>query len=699
MELLWIISTAALAFWIYKLQDRVDKLENPSRKKVSFAPVLKNKQASTEDYNDSVDRSNWPKHLQKPNNVVNSTASKATTKTQIVSEPFDLENFLGRKLFPILGATSIVIAIGFFSLWAFSNGWVGPMGRIAIGILVSLGLIGLGEYLRPRYPDFFTSITAAGIAGLIITTLLAHYVYDFISSFQSLTLLALQAGAGAMLALRYNSRVLANFSIAAGLLAPWFTGELEPMLILPFVLVISVAGFVIATQKRWPEIFISLIVFASSYIFAALEQLNRETVNDIFGVALNPTGTTVDPVLLLVFAFIIYALIGSAGIVRLILNRKETKPANEDVIEIVLFTIALILFNICALGVFYAEGWSHIGFLILPQALIFLALADWFKTQKWSQFHLLTLGSSLLFILLATLWELRELEPIILTIVLALEGAFMCAVGQLSQQKTYEWFGRLALGAAFISFVTQWNQDFVPQLLGTLILVTALLYSIGKAQNIAEKIWLGLVLLLSTLLIFEISFEGQNIPDLIQPLLPTLWFAGVAHSAYRQSSVYLRVAAALVFLALAFTVTPNAYGAPDLINLSEWLWVAFGAAYIYTLQIKAGREEAFDRILIYGALIVATFIWLIKTGNLLGEPLMTLSWLAFAAVLMSLGFVQSKWHELRHVAIGVMLLIVSKLYLIDIWQWDTPVRVMAFTALGLVLLSIGFFYQKLWLKK
>lgn len=699
MELLLILSLAALAFWIYKLQERVDLLENPDTQKGSFAPVLKPKKESTGEMDDDIDRSNWPKHLQAQKSPLNSAANKTKPEASIVSEPFDLENFLGRKLFPILGATSIVIAIGFFSLWAFSNGWVGPMGRIAIGLMVSLGLVGLGEYLRPRYPDFFTSISAAGIAGLIITTLLAHYVYDFISSFQCLTLLALQAGVGVMLALRYNSRILANFSIAAGLLAPWFTGELEPMLILPFVLIITFAGFVMATQKRWPEIFISLIVFASSYIFAALEQLNRVTVNDIFGGTLNPTGTTVDPVLLLAFAFVIYALIGSAGMIRLILNRKETKPANEDVIEIILFTIALLLFNICALGVFYAEGWSHIGFLILPQALLFLALADWFKTQKWSQFHLLTLGCSLLFVLLATLWELRELEPIVLTIVLALEGAFMCAVGQLSQQKTYEWFGRIALVAAFISFVSQWNQDFVTELLGTLILVTAFLYSIGKTKNMAEKIWLGFVLFLSTWLIFEISFHGNNIPNLIQPLLPTLWFAGVTHSAYRQSSVYLRVAAALIFLALAFAVTDNTYGASSLINLSAWLWIAVSAAYIYVLQIKASRNKIIDKILIYGALIVATITWLFRSEDTFSEPLMTLSWLAFAAVLMTLGLAQPKWHELRYIALGIMLLIVSKLYLVDVWQWDAPVRVMAFTALGLVLLSMGFFYQKLWLKK
>jgi len=700
MELLWILSTAALAYWVYKLHGRVDALENsqaqPNASKL--ANSAKTEPEVMED--DGIDRSNWPAHLQnKAQGVIKTAASKTKAAPSLIAEPFDLENFLGRKLFPILGATSIVVAIGFFSLWAFSNGWVGPMGRITIGILVSLGLVGLGEYLRPRYPDFYTSVSAAGIAGLIITTLLAHYVYDFINSFQSLTLLALQAGVGVMLALRYDSRILANFSIAAGLLAPWFTGELEPMLILPFILIISLAGFAIATQKKWPEIFVSLIVFASSYIFAALEQLNREEVNDLFGAALNPVANPVDPLLLLIFAAVIYTLIGSAGIVRLILNRKENKPADEDVIEIVLFSIALLLFNICALGVFYSQDWSHIGFLILPQALILLALADWFKSQEWPQFHLLSLSSSLLFILLATLWELRDLNPIILTIVLALEGAFMCAVGQLSQQKTYEWFGRGALIMAFFSFVSENDYDFMTELLGTLVLVTAFVYSVGKPKKVIEKIWLGLCLFISTTLIFAISFNSDVIPTLLEPLLPAVWFFHVLFVAYRQNSLFLRIAAALIFIVLAISIIETYAAINTLSPFITWLWIALCGGFLYALQIQSGRDLIINKFISYGSLVVITLSWLIRTSDTLTEPLITLAWLALAALFMTLGSVQTKWFELRHLSLGIMLLIIAKLYLIDIWQWDTPVRVMAFTALGLVLLSMGFVYQKLWLKK
>ena len=117
-----------------------------------------------------------------------STKESSPTKSQ--TKP-DFETFVGKKLFPIIGAASIVIAIGFFAVWAFANGWVSPMGRVAIGIAVSLALMGLGEYLKDKYSDYFTTLVSAGLAGLIITTLVAHYAYDFISSTQALMALAL----------------------------------------------------------------------------------------------------------------------------------------------------------------------------------------------------------------------------------------------------------------------------------------------------------------------------------------------------------------------------------------------------------------------------------------------------------------------------------------------------------------------------
>jgi len=71
----------------------------------------------------------------------------------------------------------------------------------------------------------------------------------------------------------------------------------------------------------------------------------------------------------------------------------------------------------------------------------------------------------------------------------------------------------------------------------------------------------------------------------------------------------------------------------------------------------------------------------------------SLFWLFYAIVLITLGFIKRyKWVRIG----GIALLIVSliKLFIFDLWSLGQLYRIIAFTALGLVLLGVSYFYQK-----
>jgi len=175
------------------------------------------------------------------------------------AKEFHLEDFLGGKLFAILGAISIVLAIGFFTTWAFNSGVIGPKGRIAIEILFSLIVLGIGEFLRPKYPKFFDKITAAGIAGLLITTYLARNYefegldYKLLTGHQAFVAYAFEVVIGIFLALQYNARFLGSFSIFAGIVIPLLVNsEPNPVGLFSYLSVLALAGFVISLWKKWP---------------------------------------------------------------------------------------------------------------------------------------------------------------------------------------------------------------------------------------------------------------------------------------------------------------------------------------------------------------------------------------------------------------------------------------------------------------
>jgi uncharacterized membrane protein len=86
-----------------------------------------------------------------------------------------LEATLGGTWLNRVGALVLVLGIAFFLKYAFENEWVGPAGRVAIGLLAGAGLLLLGERLqRAAYRVPAQGLAGAGIAALYLSAYAAH---------------------------------------------------------------------------------------------------------------------------------------------------------------------------------------------------------------------------------------------------------------------------------------------------------------------------------------------------------------------------------------------------------------------------------------------------------------------------------------------------------------------------------------------
>lgn len=73
--------------------------------------------------------------------------------------------------------------------------------------------------------------------------------------------------------------------------------------------------------------------------------------------------------------------------------------------------------------------------------------------------------------------------------------------------------------------------------------------------------------------------------------------------------------------------------------------------------------------------------------------LISLWWLAYGVVLMLLSFVH-QFKPMRKIALGLLGLVILKVFLYDASSLDTVYRIISFISLGVILLIISFFYQK-----
>lgn len=87
----------------------------------------------------------------------------------------DLEKFIGENLVSKIGIAILVLAIGFFVKFAIDSDWIGPVGRVGIGLLAGGILVFLAHRLRTNYKAFSSVLVGGGLAVFYFTITLAYH--------------------------------------------------------------------------------------------------------------------------------------------------------------------------------------------------------------------------------------------------------------------------------------------------------------------------------------------------------------------------------------------------------------------------------------------------------------------------------------------------------------------------------------------
>ena len=123
--------------------------------------------------------------------------------------------------------------------------------------------------------------------------------------------------------------------------------------------------------------------------------------------------------------------------------------------------------------------------------------------------------------------------------------------------------------------------------------------------------------------------------------------------------------------------------------------VALAGAYL----LNRSLERRWMRFFVYGALFYIVFASLLEVRNLVVDPhLRNLCYsyvlAGYAIVLLTIGFLRGSV-SLRMAGIVIASVVVLKLYLYDVWTMSMLVRIIAFFSLGLALVLLSLFYQRL----
>lgn len=290
-----------------------------------------------------------------------------------------------------LGASLLIIALMWFVTYAFANNWIGPMGRISLGIATGIAILGLGHYFIPKKRVPGEVLVVTGMMMLILSVFAGKFFYDFYSSTVALGIMTLTVGLSATISILRESKSVAVTSVIASGIVPMLIGGFEntnSILLLCYLLIIDLGVLIVVTARGWRSLIILSLLITTFYASGAFDVIERPNA---------------DKSIIWIFMGIFYFLFLISNFLAIWKN-KASKLTD-------LFIAGLN--SLVVLGwifVFVPKDWQSI--ILSALAVLSLGLvAIMLKQLKFLKNNIFIYGgTALAFIIAATAFELKEYD-------------------------------------------------------------------------------------------------------------------------------------------------------------------------------------------------------------------------------------------------------------------------------------------------
>lgn len=255
-----------------ELKKRVSNLEKLVRAQqtiISASNLSPYEKKAIAEVDDFVGQPQIEQEVSSPKEYIVDDSIKEKLKDQEPSLEQNLETKIGGTWLNRIGVIAFIIGMGFFLKYAFDNDWVGPTGRIIIGLLVGMGFIIVGEWSQKNaYRIFGQGLTGGGIAILYFSIFAAFNYYQLIGQIPAFGIMILITTGAVLLSVRYNSLAIVILGIIGGFLTPFMlsTGKTNVLALFSYIAILDLGILALAYFKNWRVINILSFVFTQAVI-------------------------------------------------------------------------------------------------------------------------------------------------------------------------------------------------------------------------------------------------------------------------------------------------------------------------------------------------------------------------------------------------------------------------------------------------
>jgi uncharacterized membrane protein len=383
----------------------VPLLSQPSRPSVVSAPVS-------------------APHTPVPNREQAPALSPPMSRGRMSGEAGDgnFEEVVAGRWLNYVGILALLFAVTFFLKYAFDNNWVGPRGRVGIGLLAGSVLYPWSQHLLTRgYKYFSEGIAGLGASVLYLSLWAGWHYYHIFPQGTAFALMIVVTALTLVVAVGRNSERIAFLALVGGVITPMLvsTGENHEVSLFTYLVILGAGVLGIAWVREWkslpPVQFLATLV----YFWGWYSDFYRA----------DELGITV------VFATVFFVLFAALPVVR---SRRDGELSGLEAAIVLVNSLAYLV----ALRVMlWPENRWALTVAVLALAAVHLAAERMLPEKRGTEVRLariLYAGLALTFVTLAI--PIR-LDGRWITIAWAVQGAVLIWSGLRAQFAALRWAG------------------------------------------------------------------------------------------------------------------------------------------------------------------------------------------------------------------------------------------------------------------
>jgi uncharacterized membrane protein len=362
-------------------------------------------------------------------------------RTAAAGSGFDLESLIGGRWFNLIGTVAVILGVGFFLKLAFDQGWVGPMGKVIIGLVIGAGMIIGGDRIRARgYRTYAQGLFGGGIVILYLSIFAAFARYQIIGQLPAFAMMTLVTATAVLLAARYDSLAIAILGLIGGFLTPIMlsTGKDNETGLFSYIVLLDLGVLAVAYFKQWRVL--NYLAFWATVLMAAgwMRQWYEPA-------KLWPT---------IFFFTLFFVIFATLAIFHNVINHRPTTRLDLSLI----FTNATLYFS-TSYGLLNAEYRPYLGLFAVLMSAFYLGFGylTWSRDREDKYLIYSFLGLSTLFLTLAVPIQLDQHW---VTMGWAIEGAVLTWIGLKAGSRATRYSGLLMFAIAVLHWFRVDVHDF-----------------------------------------------------------------------------------------------------------------------------------------------------------------------------------------------------------------------------------------------